>query len=403
MHLNLFMAKRYLFSKKRQNAVNIISIIAIIGMAIGTAALIVVMSVFNGIDSLIKESESSLTPAISIYPAQGKFTEQDSTLVKKISEIDGVLHVHSVIEESAVAKFKNRIQPITLKGVTEEYIEKTQLEDKIVGGGIRLTSTEGRPCIIAGYGVASNMELEFRKNTPILLYYPNKNSSSTSINALSTIECELAGVFSFNQEQDERVVFADIKSVSRLLKAENQETKIEVFASDSDIEPIKSRIIETVPNNRIVVDKFQERKAFYAMMQGEKMAIFFIMLFIILIASFNIVASISMLILDKRSDATAFYAIGFTEKSIKRIFNLQGIGIVAIGIIAGTIAGSALCLVQEHYGIVTLGDGNYVTNAYPVDFYASDLLLILISVISIGALATTIPANFLIKKLFKQQ
>lgn len=403
MHLNAFIAKRYLFSKKRQSAVNIISLIAIIGMAIGTAALIIVMSVFNGIDSVIKMSEASVTPAVTIYPQNGRFIERDSFLLEKIGEIEGINHIHSVIQEPIVIKFKGSIRPVVIKGVSPHYIQQTDLQDKIVGGGAYLTSPEGEDAIIAGYGVAADMDLEFRRDNPILLCYPDKNANSASLSALSMIESRLAGVFSYNQEIDNKVIYADYKVAERLLKCGGQESKIEIFANDSDIEQIKAALEEIIPDNRYCSDKYEENKSFYAMMKSEKLAVFLIMLFIILIASFNIIASISMLMLDKKEDSLIYSSMGFACSDIKKIFHIQGVGIISIGIISGFVIGCTLALVQEHFGIITLGDGNYITSAYPVELQGGDLLTIFATVCTIGYIATTIPVHFLTNKWFKQQ
>ncbi len=403
MHLNAFIAKRYLFSKKRQSAVNIISLIAIIGMAIGTAALIIVMSVFNGIDSVIKMSEASVTPAVTIYPQNGRFIERDSFLLEKIGEIEGVSHIHSVIQEPIVIKYKGSIRPVIIKGVTELYIQQTELQDKIIGGGAYLTSPEGEDAIIAGYGVAADMELEFRRNNPILLCYPDKNSNSASLSALSMIESRLAGVFSYSQDIDNKVIYADYKVTERLLKCSGRESKIEIFANDSNIEKIKTALKEIIPDNRYCSDKYEENKSFYAMMKSEKLAVFLIMLFIILIASFNIIASISMLMLDKKEDSLIYSSMGFDCIDIKKIFHIQGVGIISIGIILGFLIGCALALIQEHFGIITLGDGNYITSAYPVELHGSDLMIIFATVCIIGYIATTIPVHFLTNKWFKQQ
>lgn len=403
MHLNAFIAKRYLFSKKRQNAVNIISLIAIIGMAIGTAALIIVMSVFNGIDAVIKSSEAPLTPAITIYPGSGKFIDSDSLLLDKLSKLPNVQHAHSVIQESAVMKFKGEIRPVTLKGVTTSYIENCNLANKLVAGGAYFESPEGKKSIIAGYGVAADLSLEFRKDNPILLYYPNKNSTSLSLSSLSTIDCTLAGVFSFSQVQDDNVVFANIEDVQKLLKVQGKETKIELFANEESIEDLKKQITQIIGSDRIIKDKFEENSSFYAMMQSEKLAIFLIMLFVILIASFNIIASISMLMLDKKEDSLTYQSIGLDSSSIKKIFHIQGLYVIVIGIVSGLILGCGISLIQEHFGLIKLGDGNYVTSAYPVDLQTKDIIIILAAVCVIGYTATSIPIHYLTKKWFTRQ
>ncbi len=403
MHLNAFIARRFLFSKKRQNAVNIISLIAIIGMAIGTAALIIVMSVFNGIDSVIKLSEVSVTPALTIYPKSGRFIERDSVLLEKIGKLEHVSHLHSIIQEPIVIKFKGSIRPVVVKGVTSDYVLKTELRDKIIGGGAYVTSPEGENAIIAGYGVAADMDLEFRKSNPILLCYPDRFANSASMSALSMVESSLAGVFSYNQEIDNRVIYANSDIVAKLLKCEGQESKIEVFANEEHIPQLKAEITKILPENRYCLDKYEENKSFYAMMKSEKLAVFLIMLFIILIASFNIIASISMLMMDKKSDSLIYASIGLDCSNIKKIFHIQGVGIITIGIAAGFIIGCSLALIQEHFGIITLGDGNYITSAYPVDLQSGDLLIIFATVCTIGYIATTIPVHFLTNKWFKQQ
>ncbi len=399
MKLPLFIARRYLRAPKKQSAINIISVIGVVGICIGTAAMITVLSVFNGIDVTIAKSVNSLSPSLTISPKEGKFMEVPATLIDSIASLPEVSSCNPVIEERAMAKYRGRMLPVMVKGVEERFTEEVGLDDRIIAGDLLFEEPLGKPLLVAGIGAATDLRLEFRQQYPILLYYPARHAKTVSISSLTVIEAGLGGVFTSMAEEERGTIYTDLQTAESLFEVEGELSKCEIYLKDeSMMREAKREIAKIVGERYRVIDKFEADSGFYSMMATEKLLIFLIMLFIILIASFNTVASISMLLIDKREDLFTYQSMGMTRREIMRIFNTEGIIMVAIGVVAGIILGALLCLLQEHFGLITLGDGNYITEAYPVELWWSDILILLITIMAVGSLATILPVRYWIKK-----
>ncbi|MDL2231756.1 ABC transporter permease [Porphyromonadaceae bacterium OttesenSCG-928-L07] len=400
MRLSLFIARRYLFSKKKQNAINIISTISVIGVAIGTTALIVILSVFNGIDLLLQNSMNSLTPDIVISPATGKFAAFDTTLYGQLKKNEEINYFFPVVEENALLKYDDRLKPVTVKGVVESYEKQTHFENNIVQGNFRLKSGDIYSAVV-GYGVAAELEIGLSFLTPMQFYYPNKKNSS--VNTSSALYSEYlfpSAFFSSQQELDEKLVITDIRFAQKLFRIGDQISKIEIkLYDDAKIEKVKKELRSLYGNAYSVEDKYELNRTFYAMMKSEKLVIFIILVFILLIASFNIVGSISMLLLDKKEDLGTYKALGMLRKDITSIFRTEGNLITFFGGIVGLLFGSGICMLQEKYGLVTLGNGSYMMEAYPVDLIFSDVIIVLCTVLLIGFIASYFPVKYLVDKL----
>lgn len=399
MRLPFFIAKRYLFSKKKQNAINIISGISIVGVTVGTTALIVVLSVFNGISLFLEQITDSLTPDLVISPASGKYTTFDSTVYEYLDKNGDIAYFNDIVEEKALVKYGEKFAPVVVKGVTEEFAAKTHLEDNIVQGGFRLND-HGCYKSVVGYGLAAELGIGLNFLTPMVFYYPNKNSSS-ALSALNSEHLYPSGFFSSQQDIDGKYVLTDIKFAQELFHIDDQISKIEIKLKNIERLPqVKSELKSLTGNNYKVEDKYELNRSYYAMMRSEKLAVFLILLFILLIASFNIIGSISMLILDKKDDLATYKALGMTQKKIISIFQTEGRLITGLGAFTGLVLGTALCLLQEKFGFITLGDsGSYVVDAYPVKLVFSDMAWIMITVILIGYIASYFPVRYLVKKL----
>lgn len=400
MRLPLFIARRYLFSKKKQNAINIISAISVIGVAIGTAALIVVLSVFNGIDSLLTEATDNFTPDITISPAEGKFMDIDPILLQELDKTSDILSKDLVIEESSLIKFKDRFIPVTVKGVYEDYDDHNGISQSIVNGRYAL-SADSLPTAVLGYNIAANLRIRLGTQNPITFYYPNRRGG----NSLSSLRDEILypiGIFSAQQDIDGKYVFMDIENARKLFNVPGKISKIELKLNNPDMmDDFKSSLVTTIGSRYKVMSKYDLNHSFYAMMKSEKLAIFCILLFILFIASFNIIGSISMLIIDKKEDIGIYQALGMPREKIISIFRLEGNLITGIGALTGFMLGTTLCLLQEHYGFLSLGDGNYIVSAYPVQVIPGDILLSLVSVLFIGCIASFFPVKLLVKKITK--
>lgn len=400
MRLSFFIAQRYLFSKKKQNAINIISAISVVGVTIGTTALIVVMSVFNGMDLLLQKSTDSFTPDLIISPSSGKFIHFDSTIYHLLDNTPSIASYDNIIEEKALVKYGDKPIPVIVKGVDENYAANTHFETNILEGDFQLKSTDGYKAVI-GYGIAAELGIGLNFVTPMIFYYPDKNAGN-NVAALNSGYLYPAAFFASQQDIEGQYIITDIDFARELFNTDNKISKIEIKLKDpSLLEETKSALLRDIGNQYRVRDKYELNKAFYAMMKSEKLAVFMIMLFILLIASFNIIGSISMLILDKKEDLATYRAMGMNTRSIISVFKTEGNLITLTGALFGLILGIGICLIQEKFGLITLGDGSYIIDAYPVKLVFEDIFIIIVTVLIIGYTASYFPVRFLVNKIMR--
>lgn len=400
MNLSIFIARRYLFSKKKQNAINIISIISMVGVAIGTTALIVVLSVFNGIDTLLTEATDSFTPDLTISPTKGKFITKDSILIDQLTQMPEVASCDPIVEENSLVKFGDKLVPVVVKGVDSTYAEHVNILPSIVSG-IYSLEKDGKPAVVMGYGIAAALKIRLGTLSPVTFYYPDRKASSASSSALNSQQIYPLGIFSAQQDIDGKYVITGLETARELFGVPGQISKIEIKLKDpNQIESLKEKLSVQIQPTYKVENKYDLNRSFYAMMKSEKLAVFDLVI-ILLIASFNIIGSVSMLIIDKKEDIGIYQALGMTKEKIISIFKLEGNLITGFGALIGLALGTILCLLQEYYGFITLGNGSYIVSAYPVKVIASDILIIMITVIAIGYLASHFPVKYLVNKIVK--
>lgn len=398
MRLTLFIARRYLFSKKKQNAINIISAISIVGVMIGTTALIVVLSVFNGMDRLLQKSTDSFCADLVVFPDSGKFFNVDSLLRGELEKNAWIASYDEVVEEKALLKYGDRLAPVIVKGVGADFAEHTRFAEHILEGDFQLQSGEEYRAVV-GYGVAAELGIGPHLLTPMVFYYPDRNGG-TSVASLHTGRVFPSALFASQQDLENQYVLTDIGFARELFGIGDKVSKVEINLSNpSRTEQVRKALQEGTGNRYRIEDKFELNRAFYAMMKSEKLAVFLILLFILLVASFNIVGSISMLILDKKGDLGTYKALGMNTGRMISVFKTEGNLITGFGALLGLIVGVTICLIQEKFGIVTLGDGSYIVEAYPVQLVFKDIVLILATVLFIGYVASYFPVRYLVKKL----
>jgi lipoprotein-releasing system permease protein len=396
MKLPLFIARRYLFSPKKQNAINIISLISTVGMAVGTAALVIILSVFNGIDELLDDATSAFVPDLTLSPATGKFAGIDSALTARLESDAEILHHQTIVEEVALASHDDQMMPVTVKGVDAGYDRAMHLSRSIVFGHFSIED-EGRPAAIIGAGIASALRARPGADDPLTLYYPDREARGVSLSALREERVYPTAIFSAQQELDGKYLITGIDAARRLFDVAGSFSKIEITLRDPSRVPIVKARLSADPAYK-VEDRHDLNGAFYAMMRSEKLVIFLLLLFILGIASFNIIASISMLIIDKRDDIAVLRALGMDGGRVLATFRAGGMMITATGMLAGLASGLTLALLQQRYGWISLGDGAYLVEAYPVRVVWGDLLLILLAVAGIGGAASHFPARLLVRK-----
>lgn len=408
MQLPFFIAKRYLISKKSHNLINIISIISVIGLAVGTMALIVVLSVFNGFENVIKSLYVTFNADLQITPVAGKTIYYNSFPADSISTIRGVKGITQVVEEDALFKYRDKQHIARIKGVSDNFIKLSRIDTMTVNGSFILK--EGRTDFaVVGAGIAWYLDIYPQNITTLLSVFVPKRGNASSFNfenAFNNRAVHPTGVFSIQQEFDEKYVIVPIRFARELLEYKDEVTSIEIrFDAETDVDEIQDKVISILGQNYSVKNRFQQNESLFKILSSEKTAIFFILVFILILSSFNMIGSLSILIVEKRKDVSILANMGANLKLIKKIFFTEGILISTIGSIIGLILGFIILYVQENYGLLQLGggDGAFVISAYPVSMLLMDFVYVFATVMTIGIFATLYPVIYLTRNIMQQK
>jgi lipoprotein-releasing system permease protein len=399
LNLPFHIAKRYLFSKKKQNVINIISIISVIGVTVGTMALVIVLSAFNGLNQFIDQQFSSFDPDLKILPAKGKTFVPDS-IFERIKNMEQVAFYAEVLEENALLKYGNRQRPAIVKGVDENFTLMTGI-DKMMTDGNFVLDTPKHQFVVLGYGVALDLGVGLTFVDPIKFYVPKRNAKvgHNPMDAFNTEYLYPSGFFQIQIDFDTQYTLVPLSFARKLFNYKNEVSAIELGINDSeDINDVKSEIQEILGDAYVVKNRFELHDVIYKMMKTEKTAIFFILAFILVIASFNIIGSLTMLILDKKEDVSTLRSLGANEQTIKQLFLIEGCLISFSGAIIGVILGVAICFIQIKFGLVKLAAGNFMMNTYPVSVHFTDIFIIFITVVLIGFFASRFPVQYITKR-----
>ena len=403
MRLAPFIASRYLFAKKSHNVINIISAISAIGMAIGTAALIIILSVYNGFDSLIRSMMSNVEPDLLISPASGKVFIPEGETYDWIYEQPTVKSMCCVLQEQVFINYDGKQGIAKAKGVDWVYEDETSLKDHITDGEFKLHKGDIALAVV-GAGLAYDMQINPRFLSPIEIYFPSRTRKISLANPASSIEgirVWPSGLFSVNTDVDKELMILPINKMQELLEYENEVSGVEIrlieTADSKELKRLQKEISEKLGPEFRVKDRFQQNESLYKMMKYEKAAIFMILIFVIIIIAFNIFGSLSMLIIEKRHDIETLKSLGATERLIKKIFILEGWMISLSGMAAGLLIGITFSLLQQWLGFIKM-PGHFVVQAYPVILSWSDVALTAAGVATIGYLIALIPANTLSRR-----
>jgi lipoprotein-releasing system permease protein len=403
MNLSLFIAKRYLISKKSHNAINVITAISIVGVTVGTTALIVVLSVFNGFENLVMSLYNSFDPDIEITAKYGKTFEPSDYLYQQLTSVEGIKALSPVVEENALLKYNNRQYIATIKGVNSDYLQQTGLDTMLADGKITLQ----RDCTyfaLVGQGVANKLGVNIHDVLSFLqVYVPRRGITFNSLNPESAFTSEAVtagGIFAIQQDFDSKYVLLPLPFVKKLLNYSSQVSAIEIILKPgTDSKKIQAQIEQISGNKLIVKNRFQQHALLYKIMRSEKWAVFLILGFILIIATFNVIGSLTMLIIEKKKDMIVLRSMGATVSFIRKLFLTEGLMISFIGGISGLLIGTAICLSQLHFGWIKMpGGGSFVVDAYPVRMQISDFVFVFGTVLTIGFLAAFYPSQTLIKK-----
>jgi len=396
MNLPFFIAGRYLFAKKSHNVINIISAISAAGMAIGTAALIIILSIYNGFDSLVKSMLGNIEPDLMITPAEGKVFIPEGETYDWLYGRPEVKNVCTVLQETVFISYGSRQSVAKAKGVDSIYEEESSLREHIREGDFSLHRGDV-PLACVGAGLAGEMGISPRFVAPIEIYFPARTRSISVANPVSSIEMANvypSGTFSVNNEIDNEYLIVPIETMRELLEYEDEVSAVEIRMNEG-VSPKEIRFVQEELGHRLgsgfkVSNRFQQNESLYKMMKYEKASIYLILIFVIIIIAFNIFGSLTMLIIEKKDDIETFRSIGAPDPLIRRIFILEGWLISLTGLAAGLMLGIGFALLQQKFGFITM-PGNFVIRAYPVILSWTDILLTAAGVAVIGYIIALLP------------
>lgn len=378
--LPLLIARRYLFAKKSHNVINIISAISAAGIAVGTAAIIIILSVFNGFDRLVKGMMSSVEPDILVVPAKGKFFTPDSAAFDWVYSHPAVFNMSSVLQDNVLLSYGEKQGTVLLKGVDDVYEYESPLRERVTDGEWELTRGERRFAAV-GAGVAHTFGINHRFVTPMVLYYPRRGARVSAVNpmgALNTMKIWPSCRFSVNSQEDSRLVVVSRDVMCELTGCTTEVSGVEIRLrqgfSEGELREVMDGLAERLGEDFRVLDRARQNPDLYKMLQYEKLAVFGVMLFIVLVLGFSIFGSLRMLIIDKTNDIATMQAMGMQPADIRKTFVLEGWMISLLGLTIGAVLGVGLSLLQQHLGLVKI-HGSFAVTAYPVVLDLMDVAL----------------------------
>jgi len=387
-------AWRYFKSKKSTSAINIIAWVSVTAIAVGAAALIVILSVFNGFEDLVKGLYTDFYADMRVLPAEGKQITLDSNTVYKITSIDGVTAVSKVIEEKALLANGDYQSIVVVKGVDSVFASTNNIGKHIVRGVYEMGDVQN-PGIVMGAGIENAVGVDVTKGGfPLTLYTPNKGAGFDAVYGMFAFNITAKGVFAVQQEFDNKFIFTNIDFLRYMLSmTPNQVSGLELKINGRP-EKIKAAIQHAIGKNFIVETRYEQNKNLYAVMQMEKWIIYGILSLILIVAAFNMIGALTMLVLEKQKDIAVLRAMGSSTALIQKIFITEGLVLAGVGTFIGTALGTLICLLQLKFKIITLGGGgSFIIDYYPVKLMATDYILVVATIAAIALLAAWIPAK----------
>ncbi len=410
MNFPFYIARRYLFSKKSTHAINVISGISVVGVAVATMALVVTLSVFNGFHDLVASFFTQMDPQLKITPVKGKTAPADDPILTKIRHLSEVEVATECLEEQALAVYGDRQQMVIVKGVEDNFNQLTHIQEILEGDGDFELHAADLSYGIPGLGVAYQLGLGYTYEHPLRIYAPRREGQLNMANPTEGFVVDdlysPGVVFCMKQgKYDKNYILTSIAFTRHLFDLDGRLSSLELrLKPGSDFERVKSQMEELSAGKFYVQDRYEQQDDTFRIMKVEKLIAYVFLTFILMIACFNIIGSLSMLIIDKKEDVVTLRNLGATDHQITRIFLFEGRMISAIGAILGVLIGLLLCWLQQQYGIVRLGssEGSFVVDAYPVSVHPWDIVLIIITVIAVGFLSVWYPVRYFSRRLLRQ-
>ena len=407
MNFPFFIARRYLFSKKSTNAINIISGISVIGVAVATMALVVTLSVFNGFHDLVASFFTTFDPQLKVTPVMGKTVAADDPILTKIKQLPEVDVATESIEDQALVIYRGRQAMVTVKGVEDNFDQLTHIKEILLGDGEYELHAADMFYGIPGIRLAEQLGTGYLYEEPLKVYAPRREGQLNMANPMDgLVEDELFSpgvIFQVSQSKyDKNYILTSIDFARRIFEQQGMISALELrLKPGSNFERVKSEIKDIAGDKYYVKDRFEQQDDTFKIMKIEKLMAYIFLTFILMIACFNIIGSLSMLIIDKKDDVVTLRNLGASDKQIVHIFLFEGRMISAIGAVIGIILGLALCWAQQTFGLVKLGSSSasFVVNAYPVSVHPEDVILIFVTVLVVGFLSVWYPVRYFAKRL----
>lgn len=409
MNFPFYIARRYLFSKKSHNAINVISAISVCGVALATLALVCTLSVFNGFQDLVTTFFTAFDPQLKITAVRGKVFDGQDKRVLQLKKMPDVEVYSESLEDNVMVQYQGRQAMAVVKGVEDNFDQLTPIDSILFGRGDLLLHDEVVDYAIPGIQLLSTLGSGIRSLDPLEIYAPRRGAKVNMANpstAFVTGNLFSSGlVFAVNQEKyDASYILTSIDFARRLFQYTTEVSAINLkLKAGADTDAVKKHIQDLLGDDFLVQDRYEQQADTYRIMEIEKLISYLFLTFILMIACFNVIGSLSMLIIDKRDDVVTLRNLGASDRQIVRIFLFEGRMISFFGAFAGVVLGLLLCWLQQEYGLIALGSsGSFVVDAYPVSVHASDVLLIFITVLLIGFLSVWYPVRFLSKRLLNK-
>lgn len=406
MNFPFFVARRYLFSKKKTHAINVISLISVIGVAVATMALVIVLSVFNGFHDLVASFFTNFDPQLKVVPVEGKTVPADDPILTKISHFPEVDVAMGTVEDMALAIYNGKQAMVTIKGVDDNFPQLTHITEILYGDGQFQLHTANLQYGTPGIRLAQTLGLGANWKGYLKIYAPQREGQLDMTDPQSDFVVDSlispGVVFSVNQgKYDKSYIVTSLGFAQNLFNQQGMVSALELrLKAGSNLESVKERMQKVAGKKYQVLDRFEQQSDTFKIMKVEKLMAYIFLTFILIVACFNIIGSLSMLIIDKKDDVVTLRNLGASDKQIRRIFLFEGRLISVFGAILGILLGLLLCWLQQQYGFVKMGssDGTFVVNAYPVSVHYSDVLLIFLTVIATGWLAVWYPVRRSLEK-----
>ena len=407
MNFPFYIARRYLFSKKSTHAINVISGVSVVGVAVATIALVVTLSVFNGFHDLVASLFTAFDPQLKVTPAVGKTAPADDPVLTRIRHLPEVEVATETVEDMALAIYGDRQAMVTIKGVDDNFDSLTHIREILVGEGEYELHAAGLNYGIPGIRLAETLGTGYRYDRPLKIYAPKREGQLNMANPTDGfVEDELYSpgvLFSVKQAKyDKSYIVTSIGFARNLFGQQGMVSALELrLKPGTDFDAAKEKIRQMAGGKYTVKDRFEQQEDTFRIMKIEKLIAYIFLTFILAVACFNIIGSLSMLIIDKKADVATLRNLGASDKQIVRIFLFEGRMISAIGAVLGIAVGLLLCWLQQTYGLVGLGrsSGSFIIDAYPVSVHPEDVALIFVTVLAVGFIAVWYPVHYFARRL----